>query len=312
MVEDASDLSGDPLELTFLTKRIFRDKDIPKWIDSPAYIETDQMLCLLSESVRSKPRSVDRPRRPVIHALVAALNSVRRIMEETPPYDGSMRFGNWAFRNFLTRVYDDRADILRDVCDHPEPPEYFVQSFGSWTRIDFGTGHEYNFLAFITSLAVLGVVDEEDFVAIVFDVFWTYWDLLLDLQDRYNQEAAGSHGVWGIDDYVALPFVFGSSQLIDHPVITPASVIDPEIAKANREEYAYCKWVDHVIEVKSGTFAEHSRVLWSLRRQPHFQKLNGGTIKMYRGEVMERFTVVQHFRFGSLLKWEDDPDTTEQ
>jgi hypothetical protein len=32
-------------------------------------------------------------------------------------------------------------------------------------------------------------------------------------------------------------------------------------------------------------------------------QLNGGTMKMYSGEIMERFLVVQHFRCGTLLKW---------
>jgi hypothetical protein len=305
--EDTTDpLGADPLELTTLTKFIFRERDMRKWSESPAYNQTFQILCLLNEAVKSKPRSTERLKRPIVLSLVAALNRVRQIMDETPPLQEPMRFGNRAFRTFLTRVYTERADILSDISTNAETHEYFVQSWGSWTRIDFGTGHEYNFLAFITSLAVLELIQPEDCVALVFDVFWTYWELLLDLQNRYHQEAAGSHGVWGIDDYVALPFVFGSAQLIDHPEITPANVITREVAAANRDEFVYCKWVDYVSSVKTGSFAEHSRMLWSLRNLPHFQKLNGGTIKMYSGEIMDRFLVVQHFRCGTLLKWEDD------
>jgi serine/threonine-protein phosphatase 2A activator len=85
-------------------------------------------------------------------------------------------------------------------------------------------------------------------------------------------------------------------------------VIDPLVARAHKEEFVYCWWIDYIYSVKKGTFAEHSRMLYSLRNLPHFQKLNGGMIKMYRGEVMDRFLVVQHFRCGFVLKWSEEDD----
>lgn len=43
-------------------------------------------------------------------------------------------------------------------------------------------------------------------------------------------------------------------------------------------------------------------------------KVNRSMIKMYNAEVLSKFPVVQHFLFGSLFRWEKDPDVaaTEQ
>lgn len=304
MIEEEE--SADILERSNLTKCINSENDITKWNDSPAYNNIWQVLEIINDSVKSKPRSTPHTVRPIVTAIRGAFEKTRKILAEVEPLKQPMRFGNKAFRTFLTRVFDERADILSEVTPDNEAQEYYCQSFGSWTRIDYGTGHEFNFLSFITSLAVLGLILPEDGPAVIFDVFWDYWNLTLEVQERYHQEPAGSHGSWGVDDYVALPFVFGAAQLIDHPEITPANVIDPIVAKAHKDEYIYCKWIDYIYQVKKGNFAEHSRMLYSLRNLPHFTKLNGGMLKMYRGEIMDRFLVVQHFRFGKLLKWEEE------
>lgn len=294
----------DILELVNLKKCINSSKDMEQWEMSPAYNQIFSVLQLLNNSVQSKGRSSQYPKRPIITALLEVLKNTKKILDEVEPLKQPMRFGNKAFRIFLTKVFEQRFDLLKGVTDNKEVCDYYVQCFGSWTRIDFGTGHEFNFLAFITSLAVLGLIEPEDGPAIVFDVFWEYWNLHVAIKEKYNLEPAGSHGAWSVDDYVCLPFVFGSSQLIGNENITPANVIDPTVSKNNKDEYSYCRWIDYLYHDKVGPFAEHSRMLYSLRNLPHFTKLNGGMIKMYQGEVMDRFLVVQHFRFGTILKWE--------
>lgn len=101
---------------------------------------------------------------------------------------------------------------------------YFLNSLGNTTRIDYGTGHETCFVAFLYCLKRLGLFSELDFTAVVLKVvslgletdkqiFVAYIQLARKLQTVYGMEPAGSHGVWSLDDYHFLIFYFGSSQL---------------------------------------------------------------------------------------------------
>jgi hypothetical protein len=74
-----------------------------------------------------------------------------------------------------------------------------------------------------------------------------------------------------VDDYVALPVIFGSVQFIDDSEITSANVITPEVARANRYESVDCNWIDYLIGIKNGEVGKHSRMLCSLRRLPYFE-----------------------------------------
>lgn len=44
--------------------------------------------------------------------------------------------------------------------------------------------------------------------------FCRYMEIVRKLQQTYRMEPAGSHGVWSLDDYQFVPFIWGSSQLI--------------------------------------------------------------------------------------------------
>lgn len=92
---------------------------------------------------------------------------------------------------------------------------FLSDSLGNASRIDYGTGHETLFATLLFCLARAGALAERDAAALVAVVFARYVRLCRRLQTTYWLEPAGSHGVWGLDDYCFLPFYWGAAQLDD-------------------------------------------------------------------------------------------------
>ena len=235
--------SGDPLELSALDKKINKDSDMDQWSFSPAYSHLDFTISTLCQAVKSTPTSQSHTVNPLFTKLIAIFNQLKGYLDEIPPDPTPQRFGNRAYRTWLTKVWENRSTILAEITDNSEAQEYFCQSFGSWSRIDYGTGHEFNFIAFLTCLSYLQLISikpdhESDSLAIVFDVFPAYWELNIAIQKQYHLEAAGSHGAWGLDDFFSLPFLFGSSQLINHSIVKPSNVVDVNVVfKIKKNHY---------------------------------------------------------------------------
>jgi serine/threonine-protein phosphatase 2A activator len=59
--------------------------------------------------------------------------------------------------------------------------------------------------------------------------------------------------------------------------------------------------IKFITSVKTGPFAEHSNQLWNISGVPTWNKVNNGLIKMYHAEVLDKFPVVQHILFGTLI-----------
>lgn len=129
---------------------------------------------------------------PIVKDLAKLLEALSRIIDEAPPDPGPRRFGNVSFRKWSDLVKERVSDLLDqylpaealepfkdasegDVSAKQEIETYLIGSFGSSQRLDYGSGHELSFLAFLGCLWKLGVfppgIDGATERAIVLGVF---------------------------------------------------------------------------------------------------------------------------------------------
>ncbi|XP_021808204.1 serine/threonine-protein phosphatase 2A activator [Prunus avium] len=267
-------------------------------------------VAALSDSIRAKKISDPCHESTTIATIVSILQTLIQWVDEIPPTKQAARYGNVSFRSWHERLSQTSDSlVLQFLPEHLhastiEIVPYFTDSFGNPSRIDYGTGHETNFAAWLYCLARMGVIKEEDYPAVVARVLVKYLDLMRKLQLVYCLEPAGSHGVWGLDDYHFLPFIFGSSQLIGHKYMKPKSIHNDDIVENFSKEYLYISGIEFIKKVKKGPFSEHSPLLDDISGVPNWNKVNSGLLKMYKAEVLEKVPIMQHFLFGWLIKWE--------
>ncbi|KAI4337678.1 hypothetical protein L6164_016062 [Bauhinia variegata] len=292
------------------SKKIHSPDDIRHFHDSDSGNNFLGFVAALSESIRGRKISDPCHQSETVNTIVSILDSLIQWVEEIPPVQQAARYGNTAYRTWHSRLVESSESLmLRFLPDHLhsatiEIAPYFTDSFGNSSRIDYGTGHETNFAAWLYCLARLGLINEEDYQAVVTRIFVKYLELMRKLQLVYSLEPAGSHGVWGLDDYHFLPFIFGASQLIDHKYMKPKSIHNEDILDNFSNEYLYLACIAFVKKVKKGLFAEHSPMLDDISGVPNWNKVNTGLLKMYKAEVLEKVPIMQHFLFGWLIKWE--------
>eukprot|EP00029_Vermamoeba_vermiformis_P005788 TRINITY_DN2105_c0_g1_i1.p1 TRINITY_DN2105_c0_g1~~TRINITY_DN2105_c0_g1_i1.p1 ORF type:complete len:339 (-),score=36.34 TRINITY_DN2105_c0_g1_i1:87-1103(-) len=298
------------------TKRIHNQTDLKIFLNSPTCHLLRAYLGSLNDCVKGKSNSTECHVSPAVERVCSVLNTLAQWVDDIPPIQQPMRYGNKAYRDWFEKNIQNAEDLMKQILPEElhgaavELAAYWTGCFGDKTRIDYGTGHETTFMAFCCCLQKLGVLGDEDRVAVVLKVFNTYLGLMRKLQRTYFLEPAGSHGVWSLDDYQFLPFYFGSSQLAGHRTILPKSVRSRDIVEAHSDNYMYLACIKFIYDVKSGAFAENSPILDSIAEVPMWEKVNQGMLKMYNAEVLGKFPVMQHFLFGSILPF-PEPGTVE-
>ncbi|KZO95512.1 Phosphotyrosyl phosphatase activator, partial [Calocera viscosa TUFC12733] len=293
--------------------RIHTDRALHHWPSTPSYAYLQIYLTRLTSACIDVPLHSPLLSSPSgsVQALFAFLDAIDAIVDRTPPLPTPQRYGNLAFRTFGEQLALSLPQLLPQLLPddlHPAEPfltPHLLSSFGNFTRMDYGTGHELSFLLFLLSLSLLHFLppmpSEERQLALL--VFPHYIRLCWKLQDQYHLEPAGSHGVWGLDDYHFLPYLFGSAQLLHSPL--PPSYILHLPSPRSPPENLYEQLIQRVLSLKSGPFSEHSPQLYSIAASVHsWSKVASGLRKMYDAEVLGKRVVVQHLALGGLLEWD--------
>lgn len=287
-------------------KEIRNEMDMARWEKSETYYDLLGFINSLCMCIQGKSLNYKCKPSEMVQKLVDMLMKFEKLAIETPPVDEPQRFGNSAFKTFYQKVKDCAVECMKEVLPEnlhnaiPELVPYLLDSFGNSTRIDYGTGHELSFVFFLMALFKIGAMNKSDEVAVVNKVFNTYLNFARKLQVTYRMEPAGSHGVWSLDDYQFIPFIWGSAQLIGAP-IEPERFVEQETIEEYRKEYMFIGCIDYIQQVKTGHIAEHSNQLWSISAVPSWSKICSGLIKKYQKEVLSKFPVIQHVLFGSIF-----------
>ncbi|KAI5896141.1 PTPA-domain-containing protein [Schizophyllum commune H4-8] len=296
------------------SKKIKTDHDIDLWKTTRSYYDFSLFVRRLCESVVGRelpyePEVVGEP----VKGTLKLLDTLDDWIDEIPPQHSPQRFGNLAFRTWGRRLEEHGEALLKALVPHNLVPHilpYFLTSFGSFVRMDYGTGHEASFAMFLCCLTLTRFFkpEEEQERQLVFLVFVRYLRLCWRLQDVYRLEPAGSHGVWGLDDSCFLPYIFGSAQLRDQTTIPVDAVLRPSLPATN----LYFMAIMRIHEVKHGPFHEHSSQLHAIATGVRtWSKVHTGLLKMFEAEVLGKRVVVQHIPLGGILEWNVDEGAEE-
>ncbi|CAN6601416.1 serine/threonine-protein phosphatase 2A activator 2 [Trichomonascus vanleenenianus] len=288
-------------------RRIVTPKDLEIFKESKSKDQIFGFIKALNEAVIGQPNDAQHESTPVIDSVAEALQTIAGIIKKHPASDDkASRFGKPEFHDFYDEVKQVAPGLVRAIPGMPESyvdevSTYLIESWGNRTRIDYGSGHELNFIAFLLCLRELELITPDNYKAVVLKLFLGYLKAIRKVQTMYWLEPAGSHGVWGLDDYHFLPFMFGSAQLSTHKHLRPVSIHDTDILDMYADKYMYLSCIKFINSVKTASLRWHSPLLDDISGVKKWSKVNEGMIKMYDVEVLNKLPIIQHFMFGSLI-----------
>ncbi|KAG0142350.1 hypothetical protein CROQUDRAFT_50415 [Cronartium quercuum f. sp. fusiforme G11] len=286
------------------TKRVLDQSDLAHLFECTGLSRVLSVLMNMSQAVAEFGLTDDDEKRDRLS------QSTSLWIIEIPLDCDPQRFGNKAFKVWGQRLEDEAEALHRSILgtSHqvimPELLHHFKTAFGSFVRLDYGTGHELSFLAYLSILHLTRLLTPKDLLTTVLVIYQRYFDTCRKLQEVYRLEPAGSKGVYGLDDHFHLVYIFGSAQLLHQSEITPSMINDRNFIAP--QSSLFFNAIAHIRKLKRGPFFEHSPILYNVGKTvTGWTKVHSGMIKMWKGEVLGKVQVMQHFWFTDhgVLGW---------
>jgi serine/threonine-protein phosphatase 2A activator len=170
-------------------KRINEGHDVPRFLSSRAYSDISTFIMQLNMAMCPKMVGTDTANQVktwpldssdvivtgAVKNVQSLLSEIDAIIEEAPPDTGPRRFGNVSFRTWYGILEAHVPHLLQEhlsssilslgsdeATAQDELSSYLLGGFGSAQRLDYGTGHELSFLAFLGCIWKLGGFEQED------------------------------------------------------------------------------------------------------------------------------------------------------
>ena len=198
----ASTTYHELLQFIQLSAEAIRGFEMPN-LSSSTFTEASELSSSSSSSTTTitTPTPIPTCSKTVITDITSFLTKISSWVDEIPPIQQPMRFGNKAFRDWHARLMKEAPLFLasylqehtadRNSIATCELEHYLCTSFGHETRIDYGTGHETNFLVFLFCLVKLEVLKQNDLRDMMTYIFRGYIEVMRKLQEVYLLEPAG-------------------------------------------------------------------------------------------------------------------------
>lgn len=322
-----------------LVRKINNEKDLNFFRSTcPGYKNILKFVNLLIDHVLGKGNQTLNARYTIKHETFkkcdSYLNNLIKLSDETDLNSAQNasynRFGHLAYRNWFdmmkqkTREFVD--SIVTSQSDKKYADELFYyasESFGNRSRIDYGTGHELHFSIFLMGLMHLmneetKLVPDENFISdetltkyvekhgwdILKLMLYSYLKVCRTVQKKFRLEPAGSRGVYNMDDFQYLPFLFGAAQLVGQKFISASNFYEQDQVDMFKSEFVFIDAVSYILETKRGPFNEHSYTLWEYSNLGCWENILRRIRSKFVDEVLRPFPIVQHLLFGEFVfRW---------